>query len=133
MNKHIINRIIEYFTDNADIFNRCIEELDEYTAWLDDERYYSMDEFDDICFGMTPTQIVDRVYGGFDIDSSAEFNPNRAYFRLNSLGFFESSDEKYYSDYLNEYSIIKMSNYRDEIGTIYENDDLLELFNELDS
>lgn len=133
MNNHIINRIIEYFRDNTDIFNKCIEELDEYTAFLDDGPFYNMCEFDDICYGMTPTQIVTSVYLGFDVDSCAVFNPNRAYFRLNSLGNFISSDEKDYSDCLNEYSIIKMNKYRENIGTIYENDDLLELFNELDS
>ena len=133
MNKHIINRIIEYFNDNTDVFNKCVEELDDYTAFLDEGPYYNMDEFDDICYGMTPTQIVDSVYRGFDVDFCAVFNPDRAYFRLNSLGNFISSDEKDYSDCLNESTIVKMCQHRTDIPTIYDYDELLELFNELDT
>ena len=92
-----------------------------------------MDELDDICYGMTATQIANSVFSGFDLDSCAAFNPNRKYFRLNSNGIFKSSDKKDYSDCLNESLIVKMNIWRDVIGTIYENDDLLELFNMLDS
>ena len=133
MNNHFINRIIEYFRDNTDIFNKCIEELDEYTAFLHNGPYYNMNELDYICYGMTATQIANSVFSGFDLDSCAVFNPNRKYFRINSNGIFTSSDEKDYSDCLNESTIVKMSQYRTDIPTIYEHDDLLELFNELDS
>ena len=133
MNKHIINRIIQYFTDNADIFNQCIEELDEYTAFLDDGPYYSMDDFDDVCYGMTSYEIADRVYGGYDEDTLGVFNPNREYFRLNANGVFVSSSEKNYMPYICENIVLKMCQYRTNIPEIYVHDDLLELFYELDS
>lgn len=133
MNKHIINRIIEYFKDSIDIFDRCIEQLDDSNYYLGDERYYSMGDFDVVCYGMTALEIADRVYGGYDEHSHAVFNPNRKYFRLNDNGVFVSSIEKDYTSYLDESTIIKMYQYRTDIPEIYEHDDLLELFNELDA
>lgn len=133
MNKYIINRIIEYFKDNVDIFNRCIEQLDDSICYLGDERYYSMDDFDVVCYGMTAPEIAHRIYDGYDEDSVAVFNPNRKYCRLSANGFFISSDEKNYTTYINESTVIKMCQYRTDIPEIYEHDDLLELFNELDS
>lgn len=142
MNKYIINRIREYFKDNPEIFNTCVEQLDDYSEYLNGEHYYSMDEFDEICFGLTPTEIALKIYYGFDADSYttdgygnksySEFNPNRKYVLYNGLGNFISSDVKDYSDCLDDYIINAMNENREYIDEIYENDDLLELFNELD-
>ena len=133
MNKHIINRIIEYFLYHIDTFSQCIEQLDDSICYLGDERYYSMDEFDDVCYGMTPLEIASRACGGFDEDTLAAFNPNQEYFCLNANGVFVSSHEKNYMPYICESVVIKMCQYRTDIPTIYEHDDLLELFNELDA
>ena len=40
----ITKEIIEYFKNNEEIFNECIEELDNYNGYLGDNRYYFMDE-----------------------------------------------------------------------------------------
>lgn len=141
MNKYIINKIREYFKDNLEIFNTCVEQLDDYNGYLNGERYYSMDEFDEICFGLTSTEIALKIYYGFDADSYttygygnksySEFNPHRKYVLYNGLGNFISSDVKDYSVCLNDYIINVMNENREYIDEIYENDDLLELFNEL--
>ena len=34
-----INAIIEYFENNEETFNDCIEELDSYNGYLGDDRY----------------------------------------------------------------------------------------------
>ena len=76
MNKHIINRIIEYFINNIDIFNQCIEQLDDSICYLGDERYYSMDDFDDVCYGMTPLEIAEKNgiwMIGYNVDNSERF------------------------------------------------------------
>ena len=42
----VINDIIKLFTENEELFNNCIEELDGYNGYLGDDRYYSMDELE---------------------------------------------------------------------------------------
>ena len=91
---------------------------------------------------MTSTEIAFKIYYGFDADfytidsygnkSYSEFNPNRTYVSYNGLGNFISSDKKDYSACLDDDIINEMNENRAYIDEIYENDDLLELFNELD-
>ena len=51
-----IKRIIEFFEENEDIFNDCIEELDGWDGYLGDDRYYSMDELNDLYSGQDPQE-----------------------------------------------------------------------------
>ena len=46
MKETTVKKIIDYFNDNEDLFNSCMEELDSYNGYLGDNRYYSMDELD---------------------------------------------------------------------------------------
>ena len=39
----IIADIIQYFKENEDVFNDCMEELDSYNGYLSDDRYYDME------------------------------------------------------------------------------------------
>lgn len=142
MNKYVTKRICKFFEDNPEIFNVCLEQLDGCNGCLDGERCYNMDEFDEICFGLTSTEIAFKIYYGFDADSYTtdsfgnrtytEFNPNRKYVSYNGVGNFISTDIKDYRILLNDDIIEQMDKYRDDIDEICENDDLLELFNELD-
>ena len=60
------------------------------------------------------------------------FNPNRNYFYFNGYGNLVSSDYKDYSDKLDGYAIEEMSEDRNYISSI-ENDDILAgLFDELE-
>ena len=60
------------------------------------------------------------------------FNPNRNYFYFNGYGNLVSSDYKDYSDKLDEYAIEEMSENRNYIDSI-ENDNILSgLFDELE-
>ena len=43
--------IIAFFQEHDDIYNGAIEELDSYNGYLGDDRYYSMDELDDLYSG----------------------------------------------------------------------------------
>ena len=45
--EEITREIIEYFKNNEDIFNDCMEELDSYNGYLGDNRYYLMDELEE--------------------------------------------------------------------------------------
>lgn len=138
----IIADIIQYFKENEDVFNDCMEDLDSYNGYLGDDRYYDMEELNDFYSVQEPQEILLRAFYGFDADtwttgSSGNkiyeaFNPNRDYFHLNGYGNLVSSNYKDYSDKLDEYAIEEMSENRNYIDSI-ENDDILSgLFDELE-
>lgn len=134
--------IITYFESNEDVFNDCIEELDNYNGYLGDNRYYFMDDLDEIYQNELPTEILCRAFYGRDNDTwtidkegnitYGEFNPNREYFYYNGYGNLVSSDYKDYSIWLDEFTIETMKEYKEYIYTIEENEDLQKLFDEFE-
>ena len=140
--KAIIADIIKYFEENEDIFNDCMEELDSYNGYLGDDCYYNMDELNDIYSGQEPQEILFRVFYGFDADMwmtdsrgdkhYGAFNPNRNYFYFNGYGNLVSSDYKDYSAKLDEYAVEAMSEDRNYINSIEDDDILSGLFDELE-
>ena len=138
----IITNIIQYFKENEDVFNDCMEELDSYNGYLGDDRYYDMEELNALYGGQEPQEILFRAFYGFDADTwttdssgnkeYGAFNPNRNYFYFNGYGNLVSSDYKDHSDKLDGYAIKEMSENRNCIDSI-ENDDILAgLFDELE-
>ena len=142
MRETTIKKIIDYFNNNEDLFNSCMEELDSYNGYLGDDRYYSMDELDEFYNGTEPLEILRRAYYGRDDDTYTtdsngnktygEFNPNRDYFYYNGYGNLVSSDYKDYTAHLDEYAIEAMSENRSYIDTIADDDELTALFDELE-
>lgn len=142
MREQTINKIIEYFENNEDVFNACIEELDSYNGYLNDDRYYEMEMLNDFYNGTEPIEILNRAFYGHDDDtwttdasgnkSYGEFNPNREYFYYNGYGNLISSNYKDYSAHLDKYAIESMSENRNNIYTIEENEELKILFDELE-
>lgn len=140
--KAIVADIIKYFKENEDVFNDCMEELDSYNGYLGDDRYFSMDEFDDLHSGTGPLEILSRAFYGYDedtynTDSSGNrtygaFNPNRGYFRYNGYGNLVSADYKDYSGQLDKYAVESMSENRCYIDSIDDSDELAALFDELE-
>lgn len=138
-----IAAIIDYFKENEDVFNDCIEDLDSYNGYLGDDRIYSMDELDELYNGQEPTEILRRAFYGYDAetwhtDSHGEkeygpFCPNRDYFTFNGYGNFVSMDYKDYSDKLDEWTVEAMAENRGNLYYIDNNSDLSELFDELDA
>lgn len=138
----VINSIVEWFKDNEDVFNDCIEELDSYDGYLGDDRYYNMDELDEIYNGVDPLEILRRAFYGYDedtyhTDSHGEkeygaFNPNRDYFTFNGYGNLVSADYKDYSAHLDRYAVERMSEYRSHIDSIDREPELCELFDALE-
>ena len=140
--KAIIADIIQYFKENEDVFNDCMEELDSYNGYLGDDRYYNMDELNALYSGQEPQEILFRAFYGFDADSwhtdsrgdkeYGAFNPNREYFYFNGYGNLVSSDYKDYSDKLDGYAVEAMSEGRNYINSIEDDDTLADLFDELE-
>lgn len=137
-----IEKITAYFNENEEIFNQCIEELDSYNGFLNDDRYYEMEMLDEFYRGTDPLELLQRAYFGRDDDNwttdsrgdktYGEFNPNRDYFYYNGYGNLVSSDYKDYSAHLDEYAINSMLKNRQYIDTIDDNDELKSLFDELE-
>ena len=135
--------IIAYFENNEDVFNDCMEELDNYNGYLSDDRYYSMDELDEFYNGVEPSEILRRAFYGYDsetytTDSSGNreygaFNPNRDYFTYNGYGNLVSADYKNYSDKLDHYAVEEMSENRHYIDSIDNDEELTALFDELEA
>ena len=136
-----INAIIEYFKNNEETFNACIEELDSYNGYLGDDRYYLMEDLDEFCCNAKPTEILYRVFYGYDEDCYTtdsdgnkhyeEFNPNREFFRYNGYGNLVSTDYKDYSAQLDRYAVEDMKDNRDYIDSIEADAELSTLFDEL--
>lgn len=140
MNK-TVNKIIEFFEQNEELYNSCIEELDSYNGYLTDDRYYYMEDLNDFYHGADPLELLYRVFYGHDetytTDSAGnktygEFNPNREYFKYNGYGNLISTDYKDYSAFLDVYLIEELSENRPNIYTIEDNEELTALFDELE-
>ena len=144
MKEETITKIIEFFKNNEEIFNSCVEELDSYNGYIGDDRCYSMEDLNELYSGTEPIELLSRSFYGYDADtwergaSSGEkiygaFNPNRKYFYFNGYGNFVSSNYKDYSDYLDEGIIKAMSENRLHIDSIEEDEELSLLFDELEA
>ena len=142
MKENIISKIIEYFEENESIFNDCIEELDSYNGYLTDDRYYYMEDIDELYNGANPLEVLERAYYGYDADTwhtdsrgekeYGAFNPNRDYFKFNGYGNLVSTDYKDYSVHLDKYVIEDMSENRRYIDSIESDAELSQLFDELE-
>jgi len=138
--EEITKAILEWFAENEEIFNECIEELDGYNGYLGDDRYYPMYELDEIFHDADPSEILARAFYGYDEESYitdsygrreySAFNPNRDYFRLNGYGNLVSADYTDYSDQLDHYAVESMIENRSEIFSIEDHEELKALFNE---
>lgn len=141
--EEIINKILEWFEENEEVFNDCIEELDSYNGYLSDDRYYHMDELNDLFCDCDNIDILNRAFFGHDeetwtTDSSGNkvygaFNPNRDYFRFNGYGNLVSADYKDYSALLDRYAVEEMIDNRNNIYSIDDYDELKELFDEYEN
>lgn len=131
-----INEIKKYLENNEEALNNCIEELDSYNGYLNDDRYYYMEELPQF-YENDVENLLDRVYFGYDEDYSTEeqkapFNPLRDYFKYNGYGNLVSSNYKDYSSYIDDYLIEELENHKSDIYEIDDNIDLNILFNDLD-
>lgn len=134
--------ILKYFEENGDVFADCIEELDSYNGYLNDDRYYEMEMLEELWADAKPMDLLQRAFYGYDetdwtFDSCgnkerAAFNLNKRYFRYNGCGNLVSSDYKDYTDFLDSYAVEQLSQYRRWIPSIDDDEALSELFDELE-
>lgn len=133
-----IEEIKNYLEENPETFADMIEELDAYNGYLGDDRLLPMEELDEMGMFASATDLLRKAFYGHDsnyyTDASGnrvyeQFNPNRDYFYYNGYGNFVSTDERDYSDKLDDYVIEEFGKYRDYIDIPA---DLEDLFDELE-
>lgn len=137
-----IEKIINYFEENDDVFTACMEDLDAWNGYLGDNRYYNMDDLNEFYSRTDAIELLNRAYFGRDDDNwhtnergekiYDSFNPNREYFYYNGYGNLVSSNYKDYSIFLDEYAIRAMAENRGYLWTIDGNDELTQLFDDLE-
>ena len=103
----LVDELMNYYRENMEDFVNDIEELDNRTGCLYDDKIYPMDELNELFQGTEPDEIIRRAFYGYDepINKDEErlpFNPNREYFYFNGYGNLVSIDEKDYSSYIEE-------------------------------
>ena len=100
--------LLSYYKRNGEDFADDIEELDGWNDCLYEDKVFSMDELDEVLQNIKPSDILCIALFGHDEARGrirSTFNLDRDYFRFNSLGDLVSTDERDYSDYLNDYFI----------------------------
>jgi hypothetical protein len=132
----IKKQLMELFEQDEQLFNTAIEELDSYNGYLNDNRYYSMDELNEFYRDLEPLELLQRAYFGRDDDTwttdssgnkiHGEFNPNREYFTYNGYGNLVSSDYKDYSYLLDNYFIDELI---ENAEYLYLDDEIMNIIN----
>lgn len=90
------NRIMKAYDEKVEAIKNIIEDMDEsdavalhneycYETNNYDDEIIEMERFDEICEGMTPSDIANHIFYG-------DFNPNHEYFHYDGYGNFESTN-----------------------------------------
>lgn len=116
------NKLIKYFEENQEVFIEVIEELDSYMGYLNNDRYYYMDELDDLFYGLKPSELLSRF-------NFSKFNLNDEYFYFDGYANICSDYKKDYSGYLDQYFIDTLIEYKD---LLYLPDEVVEMLDEYD-
>ena len=133
----LVEKLLEYYKENKEDFANDIEELDDWTGCLYDDKIYPMGDLNEFFSNEKPDEIIRRAFYGYDepINENEQrqpFNPNREFFYFNGCGNLVSIGEKDYSDYLdiafiqdiidNRYNL-SLSNGAEDIIDDYEDED----------
>ena len=90
------NKTMKTYKEKVEAIKNIIEDMDEsdavalhneycYETNDYDDEIIEMERFDEICEGMTPSDIANHIFYG-------DFNPNHEYFHYNGYGNFESTN-----------------------------------------
>lgn len=123
------NKTMKTYNEKVETIKNIIEDMDEsdavalhneycYETNNYDNEIIEMERFDEICEGMTPSDIANHIFYG-------DFNPNHEYFHYDGYGNFESTN--YPTDWIYPGDIARKVVDREES---FENDEIQE---EIDS
>ena len=123
--QYVYDKAKELLESDEDIFCEAVEELIQWNGFIDVE-CFSMDEIDEICYGMKPSDLLEKM--------TSDFDSNDKYFYFSIYGL-ESTDSKYdvYSDnttvdevldeLIDNYHRVSLSEQLDEYVSILANED----------
>lgn len=124
-------KLTDLFNENEELFNEAIESLDGWNGYLGDDRYYNMEDLDEIYHDVNPSELLARAFYGYDemyTDRDGRhteaFNPNRDFFRYNGYGNLVSTDCKDYTDHLDDYFLDELI---DNAQHLYLDDEITEI------
>lgn len=112
LKENAMERIYDLLDNNDELLIECMEALDNWNGYLQDDRYYEMEMLDEFYHDADPTEILNRAYFGYSEEYTDKqgrhtepFNPNADYFRYNGYGNLVSTNYKDYSGNLDNYFI----------------------------
>ena len=123
--QYVYDKAKELLTEDNDAFVEAVEELIHWNSFIDVDCFF-MDEIDDICYGMKPSELLEKM--------TSDFDSNDKYFYFSIYGL-ESTDSKYdiYRDntteddvldeLIDEYCHVSLSEQLDEYISILANED----------
>lgn len=80
---------------NGSLFVDCVNEVDAYNGLADGFRAYPMDELDEMCYGMTASDLIAKL--------TEDFHKNDEYFYFSIYGLESTDDiEDLYRDNVDE-------------------------------
>lgn len=103
--KSFMNSIKDYYKEHEDEFFDVLEQMNFYNGYLNDENIYPMEEIDYLLEGEKASDILLRVYYGYDGEygPGTEFDPTARYFSFNGIGNLISWETKdYYWTFLDD-------------------------------
>lgn len=118
--KAVAEAMLAYYSENEDDFNNDIEELDSWNGYLNDDRYYQMEELDDLLSGLSPLEILEKV--------GRDFNYCDDFVQFGIYGM-ESSN---YKDYSNLLGIDFCNDIIDNASHLYLCSEIQEMIDSLD-
>ena len=83
--KDLVERAIQMLDEDDELFINMVDELDNYMGFADGYRAYDMGELDELCYGMSATDLIEKLTKDFNIGD------NWFYFSMWGL---ESTDDK---------------------------------------
>ena len=86
----LYNEVVQYLKNDESLHAEALESLDMYNGYLYDDRWYSMNDFDELMCDCSPREVAQNITNNFNI--------NDEYFQFTAYGL-KSSNYKCYSDY----------------------------------
>ena len=81
--EYVRNALAEYLENDDDAFIEAVQELIIWNGFIDVEAF-PMDEIDEICCGMKPSELIEKM--------TSDFNSNDDYFYFSILGLESCND-----------------------------------------
>lgn len=82
--EYVVDKLTEYLEDDDDAFVEAVDELIRWNGFIDVEAF-PMDEIDEICYGMKPSELIEKM--------TSDFDSNDDYFYFSIYGL-ESCNDK---------------------------------------